>query len=73
MGDEPSAGGQKTKRKKPAVPVLSPEAEARLLRGMAVLVGLVPLPDMTQGETDWVFRQKVRLAGDQQGWASSAG
>lgn len=72
MGDEVSVGRQKTKRKK-MVPVLSPEAEARLLRGMAILVGLVPLTDMTQGEADWLFAQKVRLAGDQQGWASSAG
>jgi hypothetical protein len=73
MSDESAVGGQKTKRKKAVVPVLSPEAEARLLRGMAVLVGLVPLTDMTQGEADWLFRQKVRIAGDQQGWASSAG
>ncbi len=51
-------------RKKQVVPVLSPEAEARLTRGMAVLLGLIPLPDMTAGETDWVFRQKVRLAGE---------
>jgi hypothetical protein len=66
MGDESSVGGQKTKRKK-TVPTLSPEAEARLTRGLAVLLGLVPLPDLTQRETDWVFRQKVKLAGDQRG------
>ncbi len=64
MGDEPSVAGHKAMRKKQVVPVLSPEAEARLTRGMAVLLGLIPLPDMTAGETDWVFRQKVRLAGE---------
>ncbi len=64
MGDESSGGWQMTKLKKKAVPALSPEAEARLIRGMAVLVGLVPLPDMTQAETDWLFEQRVRLAND---------
>ena len=63
MGDEPSVGGRKPKQKNKVVPVLSPEAEARLIRGLAVLLGLVPLPDMTQGEADWVVRQKVRQAG----------
>jgi hypothetical protein len=65
MSDESSVGGQETKRKKMVVPVLSPAAEARLLRGMAVLLGLVPLPQLTQRETDWVFRQKVRLTDEE--------
>lgn len=63
MGDESSVGERQATREKTVVTSLSPEAEARLIRGMAVLVGLVPLPHMTQRETDWVFRQKVRLAG----------
>jgi hypothetical protein len=62
MGDESPA--EKRKRKPVA---LSPEAEARFTRRISVLLGLIPLPDMTQAETDWVFRQKVRMAGDQQG------
>jgi desulfoferrodoxin (superoxide reductase-like protein) len=64
MGDESSVGERQATREKKVVPVLSREAEARLIRGMAVLVGLVPLPQMTQHETDWVFRQKVRMAGE---------
>jgi hypothetical protein len=60
MGDEPPAEKRKSRRKWKAV-ALSPEAEARLARGMAVLVGLIPLPEMTQAETNWVFAQKVRL------------
>jgi hypothetical protein len=43
---------------------LSPGAEARFTRRLAVLLGVVPLPEMTQAETDWVFAQRVRLAGD---------
>lgn len=65
MGDETSTGTGRVRRKsRPAA--LSPEAEARFARRMSVLLGLVPLPAMTQAETDWVFRQKVRTAGDQQ-------
>jgi hypothetical protein len=59
--DAKSDGSQKTKRAPGSLP---PQAEARVVRRLAVLLGLVPLPEMTQVETDWVFHQKQRLAGD---------
>jgi hypothetical protein len=43
---------------------LSPGAEARFTRRLGVLLGLVPLTQMTQEETDWVFEQKMRIGGD---------
>ena len=43
---------------------LSPEAQARFDRQLGILLGFVPLPEMTQEETDWVFDQKLRLRGD---------
>jgi hypothetical protein len=62
MGDEQSAEKRKSKRgRKPA---MSPEAEARFSRRMSILLGLLPLPEMTQNETDWMFQQKVRLASE---------
>lgn len=41
---------------------LPPGAEDRLRRAVALLLGLIPLPDMTDDEVAWVFRQRVRLA-----------
>jgi hypothetical protein len=66
MGDESSVGERKPRRERTVV-ALSPEAEARFTRRVTILLGLIPLPEMTQAETDWVFAQKVRLAGDGQG------
>jgi hypothetical protein len=43
---------------------LTPAAEARAARRLNILLGLVPLSEMTQAETDWVFRAKVRQADD---------
>jgi len=63
MSDETPAGKRKPKRKRKSV-ALSPEAEARFARRVSVLLGLIPLPDMTQAETDWLFEQKVRLSGE---------
>ncbi|MBN9518746.1 hypothetical protein J0H58_09540 [bacterium] len=39
---------------------LPPEVEARMARRLAVLLGDVPLVEMTQEEVIWVFEQKVR-------------
>ena len=47
-----------------ALAQLPPGAEARAVRRLSILVGAVPLPDMSQAETDWVFRTKVRIASD---------
>jgi hypothetical protein len=44
---------------------LSPEARERMLRRLSVLFGLVPLPETTQGEVEWVFRQKLKMANDE--------
>jgi hypothetical protein len=63
MGDEPSVGRRKQKK---AGPVLSPEAEARMTRRLTVLLGLVPLPQMSQDETDWLFRQRQRTPSDRE-------
>ena len=30
---------------------------------LGILTGLVPLPEMSQHEVDWVFEQKLRMAG----------
>ncbi|MBN9518747.1 hypothetical protein J0H58_09545 [bacterium] len=46
---------------------LPPELAAQMTRRTHILIGLVPLDEMTQEEADWLFAQKVRLAGDQQG------
>ena len=62
--DAKSDGGRKTVRAAERVPPLPRQAEARVVRRLAVLLGLVPLPEMTQAETDWLFHQKQRLAGD---------
>lgn len=35
-----------------------------MTRRVTVLLGLVPLAEMTQDETDWLFHQKLRTAGD---------
>lgn len=61
--------GRQGRRRAPraAVEPLPPEVQARFDRHLAILVGYVPLPEMTQDETDWLFEQKVRLAWDQQG------
>jgi hypothetical protein len=42
---------------------LPPKVAARKTRRTHTLIGLVPLDEMTQDETDWLFQQKVRLAG----------
>jgi hypothetical protein len=39
-------------------------AEARAARRLSMLVGAVPLWEMSQAEVDWVFRAKVQVAGD---------
>ena len=44
---------------------LSPEAEALAARRLNLLLLLVPLPEMTQGEADWLFWARVRMAGDE--------
>jgi hypothetical protein len=43
---------------------MSPEQESQMRRRLAMLLGLVPLPEMSQDETNWVFRQHQRLADD---------
>ncbi len=65
MGDEVRAKKRKKGRKRKPV-AMSPEAEARFTRRMSILLGLIPLPDMTQAETDWLFEQKVRLSGEEE-------
>ncbi len=40
--------------------VFTPEAGVRMLRRVDVFPGLVPLPDTTDEETAWTFRQVVR-------------
>jgi hypothetical protein len=62
--DAESGGGKKAKQK-PGLASLPPGVEARATRRLAVLLGLVPLPRMTQEEADWLFRQKVRTATDE--------
>jgi hypothetical protein len=42
----------------------SPDLQARFDRHLGILLGFVPLPEMTQEETDWVFEQKLRIGGD---------
>jgi hypothetical protein len=64
MGDDAPVEKRKRKRTRKSL-VMSPEAEARFSRRMSILLGLVPLPEMSQDETDWVFEQKVRLAGEE--------
>lgn len=39
------------------------EVAARLARRVALLLGSVPLEEMTQEEADWLFRARVRTAG----------
>jgi hypothetical protein len=64
MGNR-SEDGQKAKRKSKGVfKPLPPEVEARMTRRVTVLLGLIPLAEMTQDETDWLFHQKLRTAGD---------
>jgi hypothetical protein len=45
-----------------AWPPLAPEAAARMLRRVELLLGSVPLPEVTREEADWVFRQGRRAA-----------
>ena len=45
-----------------AAETLPPDVEARMHRHISVLLGLVPLADMTQNEVDWVFRSAVQWA-----------
>ena len=64
--DAMSDGTQKTQpRVKRTLEPLPPQAEARVVRRLAVLLGLIPLTEMSQVETDWLFHQKQRLAGDE--------
>ncbi|HEX4614150.1 MAG TPA: hypothetical protein VH092_38560 [Urbifossiella sp.] len=51
MHDRPK--GRRTAKQKPAP--LSPECAAQMRRRVLLLLGFVPLPEMTQEETDWVF------------------
>ena len=44
---------------------LSPEAAALMRRRVDLLLGFVPLSEMTQTETDWVFHQSLRAADDE--------
>jgi hypothetical protein len=60
MGNEKN--GRRARRKLPPLP---PEAAARMSRNVHILLGWVPLPQMTQEEVDWLFRQKLRLGGDE--------
>jgi hypothetical protein len=46
-------------------PRLSPESAALMRRRVNLLLGFVPLPEMTQAETDWVFHQNLRAADDE--------
>jgi hypothetical protein len=62
MGEGVPVWRRTSSRKREAT--LSPESEARFARRMSILLGLVPLPQLSQDETDWVFAQKVRLAGE---------
>ena len=58
----------KLKRRRPtnvARPALAPEAAALMRRRVELLLGFVPLPEMTQAETDWVFHQSLRAAADE--------
>ncbi|QDU23620.1 hypothetical protein [Urbifossiella limnaea] len=52
-------------RAKLLYPALSPEAAALMRRRVTLILGFVPLPEMTQAETDWVFHQSQRAADDQ--------
>lgn len=49
---------------KAVVQPLPPELQARFDRHLAILLGHVPLPEMTQEETDWLFEQKMLIGGD---------
>lgn len=46
-------------------PTLSPEAAALMRRRVELLLGFVPLHEMTQAETDWGFHQGRRTADDE--------
>jgi hypothetical protein len=48
-----------------ACATLSPQAAALMLRRVTLLLGFVPLTEMTQEETDWVFHQSRRGADDE--------
>lgn len=56
---------RKRRLAKVVCPPLSPEAAALILRRVSLLLGFVPLPEMTQEETDWVFHQSLRAADDE--------
>jgi hypothetical protein len=49
---------------KPKWAPMSAETAALMRRRVNLLLGVVPLPEMTQDETDWVFRQSLRAADD---------
>jgi len=51
------------KADRPAEP-LRPDAQARYDRKVTLLLGRVPLPQMTQEEADWVLAQKLVIGGD---------
>lgn len=44
------------------LPPLRPAWEAQMRRRVAVLLGLVPLAEMSQEEADWLFRQRTVMA-----------
>ncbi|MBN9520681.1 hypothetical protein J0H58_19545 [bacterium] len=59
MGDEAPVGRRQVTLEQQSV-AMPPEVEAHLTRRVTVLLGLVPLHEMTQEEADWLFAQKVR-------------
>lgn len=56
MRDKP-----KRRRAVPTRNLLPTEDAARMRRRVLLLLGSVPLPEMTQEETDWVFHQSQRV------------
>jgi hypothetical protein len=44
---------------------LPPDIKAQMSRRMNILLGLVPLPEMTEAETEWRFAQAKRMADDE--------
>jgi hypothetical protein len=56
---------RKRRLAKVVCPLLSPESAALMLRRVNLLLGFVPLPEMSQEETDWVFHQSLRSADDE--------
>jgi hypothetical protein len=60
MNDKPK---RRRKNKWELVP-LPPEIAAQMTRRTHILIGLIPLAELTQDETEWLLLQKVRMAAD---------